>query len=200
MAEREFRRALQPQIRRLIETATALRTGISTYFAITRLTNIKSLCKEPEVAARFVLYLAERTLERMQAQPCPAYTAPADWTRYQALVGEAVVLMRDYLQAPSDANRGPLWKVLRKAEGVQTYSGEKIWGNPLRTIHSTEVLIIEDALLCITQPWAASYWAYQTAKDYAERYNPRYGTGLIPESLPMLDDIIAFWIGRATEP
>jgi hypothetical protein len=77
----------------------------------------------------------------------------------------------------------------------QTYSGEQIWGHPLRTIHSNEVLTIEDALLCITQPWAAPYWAYQTAKDYAERYNPRYGTGLIPESLPLLDDIIAFWTG-----
>ncbi len=195
MVESTGRHKVQPQVRRLIETATALRAGTSTYFAIMRLTSVKSLCREPEAAARFVFHLAERTFEMMQAQPCPSYTDPADWTRYQALVAEAVAVMRDYLQALSEANRGPLWTVLRKAEAVQTYCGEQVWGHPLRTIHSTEVLVIEDALLSLTQPRAAVYSAYQTAKDYAERYDPRYGTGLIPESLPLLDDIIAFWIG-----
>ncbi len=50
---------VQPQIRRLAETAAALRAGTSTYFAITRLTSIKSLCKQPERAAQFVCYRAE---------------------------------------------------------------------------------------------------------------------------------------------
>jgi hypothetical protein len=199
MTERTGRHRVQPQIRRLIETATALRAGTATYFPITRLTNVKSLCKEPEIAARFVLHLAERTLERMQAQARPTYTDPADWARYQALVGEAVALIGDYLHAPSEQGQGQLRSILRSVAAVQAYSGEQIWGRPLRTIHSAEVLIIEDALRCITQPWAAPYWAYQTAKDYAERYDPRYGTGLIPESLPLLDDIIAFWIGRDPE-
>lgn len=183
------------QVRRLIETATALRTGTSTYFAITRLTNIKSLCKQPEIAARFVFYLAERTLKRMQAQAYPSYIDPADWAHYQSLVSEAVAMLGEYLQTPSVKGERQLRSMLSRAEAVQTYSGEQIWGHPLRTIHSNEVLVIEDALQCLTAPWAASYWAYQTAKDYAERYNPRYGTGLIPESLPLLDDIIAFWTG-----
>jgi hypothetical protein len=132
MVEPTARHKVPPQIRRLIETATALRTGTATHFPITRLTGVKTLCREPEIAARFVFYLAERTLERMQAQPCPSYTAPADWTRYQALVGEAIVVMRDYLQAPSEANRGPLWPVLRKAEAVQTCCGKQVWSRPLR--------------------------------------------------------------------
>ena len=29
--------------------------------------------------------------------------------------------------------------------------------------------------------------------DYAERYDPRYGTGLIPESAPLVMDIVDFW-------
>jgi hypothetical protein len=33
----------------------------------------------------------------------------------------------------------------------------------------------------------------QAARHYAERYNPRYGTGLIPESASAVDDIAAFW-------
>jgi len=191
---------MKPQIRRLAETATALRLGTSKYFPITRLTSIKSLCKQPEIAAQFVFYLAERTLERMQAQGCPEYAEAADWMRYQSLISEAIKLMRDHLQVPTEMNLSPLRTMLRKAEAVQTYAGEQIWGHPLRTIHSTDVLVIEDALRCITLPFAAPYWAYQTAKDYAECYNPRYGTGLIPDSLPMLDDIIVFWIERDQSP
>ena len=37
------------------------------------------------------------------------------------------------------------------------------------------------------------YWAYQTARHYAEQYDPRYGDGLIPASAPLLEDIVQFW-------
>jgi hypothetical protein len=191
---------MNQQIRRLAKTATALRAGTSTYFPITRLTSIKSLCKEPEMAAQFVFYLAERTLEKVHARPCPAYTDPADWTHYQTLITEAISLMRDYLQAPTEKNLSQLRSMLRKAEAVQAYTGERVWGHPLRTIHSNDVLVIEDALRCMTPPDAAPYWAYQTARDYSECYDPRYGTGLIPESLPMLEDIIGFWTNRLQSP
>ena len=191
---------MKPQIRRLAETAFALRAGTSTYFPITRLTSIKSLCIEPEIAAQFVFYLAERTLEKVRACPCPAYTDPADWTRYQSLITEAVPWMRDYLETPTEPNLAKLWDILQRAEAVQTFTGEQVWGHPLRTIYSSDVLVVEDALRCVTSPAAAPYWAYQTAKDYTECYDPRYGTGLIPESLPMLEDVIGFWMDRAQSP
>ena len=40
-----------------------------------------------------------------------------------------------------------------------------------------------------------SYLGYELAKHYAERYNPSYGTGLIPESAPLVEDIANFWCG-----
>ena len=40
------------QVRKLAEMATALRDKTSTYFSITRLTSLKSLCKEPTTAAQ----------------------------------------------------------------------------------------------------------------------------------------------------
>src|SRR5262245_37314020 len=66
------------------------------------------------------------------------------------------------------------------------------WG-PVRIIHSTEVLLIEYALSCLLQPTASAAWGYHLARQYAERYNSRYGTGLIPESAPMVEDIADFW-------
>lgn len=35
---------------------------------------------------------------------------------------------------------------------------------------------------------------YQTARHYAERYASRLGTGLIPESAPLVQDIVDFWL------
>ena len=68
-------------------------------------------------------------------------------------------------------------------------------------IHSREVLVAETALECILNPFASSDLGYLLARWYAERYNSRYGTGLIPESAPMMEDIAEFWgrhfLGRA---
>ena len=35
--------------------------------------------------------------------------------------------------------------------------------------------------------------AYRTARVYAEGYNSRCGTGLIPKSLPMVKEMVAVW-------
>ena len=67
-----------------------------------------------------------------------------------------------------------------------------MWG-PVRIIHSTEVLLIEYALSCLFQPTASADWGYQLARQCAERYNTRYGTGLIPASAPLVEAIADFW-------
>ena len=64
---------------------------------------------------------------------------------------------------------------------------------PVRIIHSTEVLLIEYALSCLLQPIASADWGYHLARQYAERYNASYATGLIPESAPLVEDIADFW-------
>jgi len=185
------------QIRRLTETARALREQTSTYFSITRLTSLKSLCKEPAIANQFVCHLAECVLAKTQIAPCPKYCRRADWEHYRALIAEAVPLMRNYRQKPTEKNLATLRKMRLKVESVQNYTGKEIWGHPIRAIHSKDVLVIEDALQCMSSPETASYWAYQAARDYAECYNPLYGSGLIPESAPMLEDILRFWSSRS---
>ena len=75
---------------------------------------------------------------------------------------------------------------------IQDRYEQQTWG-PVRIIDSTEVLLIEYALSCLLQPTASADWGYRLARQYAERYNSRYGTGLIPESAPMVEDIADFW-------
>ena len=55
----------------------------------------------------------------------------------------------------------------------------------VRLIHSRDLLVVEKALRCFVSPDEASYWVYHTARQYAERYGPHYGTGFIPSSAPL---------------
>ena len=181
------------KVRKFIETAEALKNGQATYFSITRLTSIKGLCGAPRTAVLFTHYLAERTLEQAESKPCPSHIVREDWVRYKALMTASVHAMRRHLEESTDATLSELRKLRPEVKAVQTYSGKQVWGRVMRTIQSRDVLIIEDALDCILYPHAAAELAYKAARDYSERYNAHYGTGLIPESVPMLEDIIQFW-------
>ena len=98
------------QVTRLVARARALREGTETYFFVNCLTGLKSLCRDHQVAARFVLYLAERTQEKMNADnkhPTAArsdYSSEANWAHYKAFVAKAVDAMRGYPEMPSAAN------------------------------------------------------------------------------------------------
>jgi len=48
---------LVKKVRKFIETAEALRSGKQTYFSITKLTSIKSLCENPQTASHFIFHL-----------------------------------------------------------------------------------------------------------------------------------------------
>jgi hypothetical protein len=63
----------------------------------------------------------------------------------------------------------------------------------VRLIRDADLLLFEYALGCLLEPYATGHWAYQTARHYAERYDPRHGTGLTPESAPLVRDIADFW-------
>ena len=179
-----------PKIRRLANVAVALRGG--EHFDITRLTTIKSLCEEPKAAAQFALHIAKLTHRKMQEKTCPSHLEPEQWEHYKQLVDEAIRQMERSLEEPTEQEVELLQPWLSDIRAVQdTYENHR-WG-PVRIIKSTEVLIVELALSCLVYPAAAAQWGYRIAREYAERYDPRYGTGLIPESAPMVEDIAVFW-------
>ena len=57
------------KVKKLSEIAEELRQGKD--FPVTRLTTIKSLCGEPEAAAAFALFLAQRIQSKMRARAEP---------------------------------------------------------------------------------------------------------------------------------
>jgi len=108
------------------------------------------------------------------------------------VVNEAIRHMERYLEHPIKEEADLVRAWLSDVRAVQNTYRNQAWGS-VRIIHGTEVLMIEYALSCLLQPTASSDWGYRIARQYAERYHSRYGTGLIPESAPMVEDIADFW-------
>jgi len=179
-----------PKIRQLATMARELREGAS--FNITRLTTLKSLCEDATAAARFAVDLAQLTYRKMQEKACPFHLDPEKWEYYKQVVDEAIRQMQRYIEHPTQEAADLVQAWLSDVRAIQNTYRDQAWG-PVRIIHSTEVLMIEYALSCVLQPTASADWGYHLARQYAERYDPRYATGLIPESAPMVEDIADFW-------
>src|SRR5262245_19825670 len=179
-----------PKIRRLAQMAAELQQG--NHFEVTRLTTLKSLCEDAQAAAHFAVHLAKLTARKMRENACPSHLDPETWDAYKELVAKALEHMDAYVEEPSEEASRAVWSAQSEVREVQNTYRNQAWG-PVRIIHSTEVLLIEYALSCLLQPTASADWGYHLARQYAERYDPRYATGLIPESAPMVEDIVDFW-------
>jgi hypothetical protein len=90
---------------------------------------------------------------------------------------------------------------LRKCQSQLTHyqsDYEKVKWTTVRLIKSTELLTIEYLILCLlTTGEYALKMVYQATRSYVEQYDSSVGTGLIAKSIPMLEDVVAFWRGIA---
>ncbi|HWE36250.1 MAG TPA: hypothetical protein VG406_06730 [Isosphaeraceae bacterium] len=183
--ERSRRRAADPatkKVERLEEIAAELRRGED--FSITRLTVLKGLCEDRRAAGEFALFLARKARERLREGEAP--------DRYRKLVDRAVKEMKPYLEDPADERKDRLYDLLREMQAEQDEYKNIAWGS-VRLIKSMDLLVAEKCLRAALRPDEAPQWLYQAARDYCERYDPRHGTGLIPSSAPMVQEIADFW-------
>jgi len=178
------------KLRKLARIAEELREGND--FPVTRLTILKRLCQSPDAANRFVVHLAKHTQRKMMSESCPIHLDIERWSQYKALVRTAVHQMESYLEDQTNQKAASLERLLKKAQEAQNKYRSMKWG-AARIIESEELLLVEKALRCILFPHESVYWGYQVAKGYAERYDPDYFHGLIPESASMVEDIADFW-------
>ena len=184
-------KAVLRRIRKLAQIARELSEGAD--FSITRLTTLKSLCEDPEVAAHFAVYLARHTRQRVDEFSYPPPPNETERKVHNELVQRAVERLESYVERPSDSKREALRELLRELESVNDEYKPIPYGT-VRMIQNRDVLIVEDAVQCaLSSPYSAPNRAYHLARNYTERYDPRYGTGLIPESAPLVMDIVDFW-------
>ena len=170
------------KVKKLSEIAEALRQGKD--FPITRLTTIKSLCADPEAAEAFALFLAQKIQSKLRQEKCPEL--------YRELVDRAVKELKPYLIDPTEERKARLASLCREMEAEQNEHAKIGW-NMVRMLKSKDLIVVEEALRSVLKSYEAPIWAYQAAKDYAERYDARHGSGLIPSSAPMVEEIAEFW-------
>src|SRR5262249_22986112 len=103
-------RDLLPKVRKLAQLAAELRRGQG--FNITRLTSLKSLCQEPEVANRFVTYLARKTVGRVKKGKTRAdRMSPEKKAAHRQMMAAALEEMEAWNVAPTEAGRHQLWEL-----------------------------------------------------------------------------------------
>jgi hypothetical protein len=165
----------------------------SRFVAITRLTVLKSLCREPETAHRFVAHLARRTSDAMEQPKARSAEPIATESSHRQMMVQALEGMDAWLRSPDEKTRRTLSALHGRMRDEQNEHRNIPFG-AVRLITDANLLIFEYALSCVlAQRQEVGTWAYQTARQYAERYTPNEGTGLISSSIPFVRDIIDFW-------
>ena len=163
--------------------------------SVTRLTVLKSLCQQPDVANRFVTFLARKILERLE-QGKQRSSPPQSATDqvHREMMAEALAGMEAWQRRPNEKLREGLWDLLQRMQDEQNEYKHIRWG-AVRIIRDWQLLLFEHALHCLLgSPDEVGRWAYQMARDYAERYDSSHGTGLTPTSAPLVQDIVDFWM------
>jgi len=181
------------KVRKLADLPNEARqTGYA--ISVTRLTVLKSLCAQPEVANRFVTCLARKVLERVE-QGKGRTTRPKGATdrAHREMMSQALAGLEAWQQGRTDALRQTLSDLRRRMQAEQNEYRKISWG-AVRIVTDWDLFLFEQALGCLLYPHEAGSWAYQMARDYAERYDSSHGTGLTPASAPLLQDIADFWM------
>lgn len=128
----------------------------------------------------------------MLKEALPSQLAAERWEGLKTLVSTGVQAMQRYLNEPMPEALSALRAARSALEASQNQYQHQAWG-PVRLIESREAVLVEDAIACLLFPSQSSDWGYRLARDYAERYDPRYGTGLIPQSALAVEEIAVFW-------
>ena len=181
--------AVVKKIQALAKIAADLRHGKD--YNITRLTLIESLCSDPDAAAKFALHIAKLAQRQFKARRS-GDTKPTKRQEYGRLIAAAIPAMTRYLKSPTETTKSKLWELYERAKEAQNKVEHQQWAD-VRIIECWELLIVEKAMECMLYPMHASIIGYQVARKYAEKYDPHYGTGLIPKSASMVEEIAEFW-------
>lgn len=141
---------------------------------------------------QFALYLAKILQAQIQAESCPSHLSPSEWETHTTVVINAVTEMECYIDNPLPESKQSLQKLLRQIDELQGDDVRRISWNTVHFVKSGNLLKLEYAIRCFTDR-DFPYYAYKLAREFTESYEPRYGTGLIPESVPKLLEIAEFW-------
>jgi hypothetical protein len=176
------------RVQKLEDALADLREGHNSYFSITKLTSMKSLCRDEDYRKEYCVYLASLVKDNEQN-----IADKVKEEKINKLIQQAYLVIENVAKDDSNTNMVVAKATLSRVKDFQDQYIRVKWST-VRIINSTDLLILENILQCLlSQTDIAVSYAYDATRNYVEKYNPHYGTGLIPESIPMLEKIISFW-------
>ena len=152
--------AVIEKVRKFVDIADGLRRGQR--FEITRLTSLKSLCKDPIAARSFAMSLAIHARKRAEAKKAP--------DRAKELIDKAIPAIGSHLDDPTKERKERLSSLPSEMVKEQNEHKRIGWGM-VRIVHSMELVVVENALKSILRADEAPIWLYQAARDYVEPYD-----------------------------
>lgn len=180
----EYKKSALKGLQKLKQIEVDLRQE-KTYFSITRLLVLKKLCRNPDARHNFAKYICDKTYKACMGDK----NIGAD---VKPLVKDALQLMETQIVHNKQAKK-KLEMIYRRLIAYQNHTRSGHFGIQIRTINNNNLFIIELGIKCFLFDDESA--GYEIGKHYCEKYNARYGTGLIPDSLPYVKDIVGFWTG-----
>jgi hypothetical protein len=192
MKQKSHQSAYATKIKKLVETAKQLRTeNFRLALPITRLTSFNCLCQDEVAAQQFALYMSKRVQQQINDADCASHLNPEEWEQNKILIANAITQMEHYLETPSPDGKQSLCQLLKQIDELQGDDYRNVSWATVRFVKSGELLKLEYAIRCFVDQ-DFPYYAYRLAREFIEGYKPQYGTGLIPESVPMLLEVAEF--------
>ena len=188
-----WKKEVKKRVQKLEQLESELQNFHGWAIQITRLTVIKYLCKDNHALCGFALFISEKVEPKIEYRE--------ETEHIEDEIEEALHLMQTiymYNTGTSEFeikedDRSQLRDLQREIGRIQN-KVKKIGWNYVRTITDMKILMIEEAIDCFLNNDDPKT-GYTLARTYTEKYEPGYGTGLIPESLDYLMDIINYWKG-----
>lgn len=163
--------------------------------SVTRLTVLKSLCRQPDLANRFIAHLARKAFEHGSEETGrSSHPATPSELSHRQMMLDALEGMATWQRTPTEKVRQTLSELLGRMRAEQNEHRNIPFG-AVRLITDSTLLLVEYALAChLAHEREVGTWAYQTARQYTERYESSRGTGLVAASIPFVQDVVDFWM------
>lgn len=129
----------------------------------------------------------------MKITPRNSSLALEEWDTHQNTIEHGIDLMQNYLQSNQSELLQSIRELLRQINRLQGDDYRNVyWNTTVHFLKSGYLLRLEYALRCFIDS-DYPFWVYKLAREYVEDYQPSYGTGIIPESIPQLLEVAEFW-------
>jgi hypothetical protein len=180
---------IEKRIDKLNKLEIALDNFDGYVISITRLTVIKYLCRDCLAMIEFAYFISNKVNSRIKYSE--------DNISLETQINESLQLMKNMItdftnNLNFESTTLRKLDVLRKEiKDYQNIIEKKKWSD-IRIIQNWDILLIEESISCFVH-FDRPEMGYQLAKSFTEKYNARFGTGLLPESLECLKEINSYW-------